>query len=235
MRPEIDFAGRAIQGARDDQEDYYAFEVIDDKRLLLVLADGAGGQASGELASRQAAMGFLDAYADLDGGALPNLKEALVRANRRLAEFMDRDPSKRTTMATTLTAVLVDEHHAHWISVGDSPLLLFREGKIERLNEDHSGAGDPSGKMARNVLRSALVGGRIPLIDWRRDPFALKEGDILVLASDGVWTLTEKQIVKQIAGQQERKASEIAAALISAIQARKKLRQDNVTVAVIKR
>ena len=62
MRPEIDFAGRAIQGQREDQEDFYAFEQLKGGRVLLVVADGAGGQASGELASRNAALGFLDDY-----------------------------------------------------------------------------------------------------------------------------------------------------------------------------
>ena len=235
MRPEIDFAGRAIQGEREDQEDFYAFEVLDKNQLLLVLADGAGGQAAGELASRQAGMGFLDAYSDLDGGALPNLKDALLRANRRLAEFIDRDPAKCSTMATTLLAVLIDDRAVQWISVGDSPLLLFRGGIVTRLNADHSGAGATGEKkMSHNVLRSALVGGRIPLVDWRKESYPLQEGDILLMASDGLWTLSGKEIAAYLSSHGASTASEIAIGLLQALQAKRKLHQDNATVAVVK-
>ncbi len=129
MRPEVDFAGRAIQGDRDNQEDFYAFEPLGKSRLLLVLADGAGGQAKGEAASRSAALGFLDCFGAARGKELPTLSTALDSANQRLAEFIDRDPTHRASMATTLLAVLVNGTSFNWISVGDSPLILFREAR----------------------------------------------------------------------------------------------------------
>lgn len=234
MRPEIDFAGRAIQGDREDQEDFYAFEVLESGRLLLVLADGAGGQASGELASRSASLGFLQCYAAAKGGEEPTLSTALEQGNRYLADFMDRDPERRATMATTLLAVLVDKLSLHWISVGDSPLLLFRDGKAVRLNADHSGAGLTGEKKMKNVLLSALVGGRIPLIDWQRDTYRLHEKDILIAASDGLWTLTLEEIGDYLSSHATEDASALAHGLIELVIATKKPRQDNATIAVIK-
>ena len=63
MLPEIDFAGRQIQGGRDIQEDFYAFEELEEGGLLLVLCDGVGGETSGEVASEIATFGFFDGFA----------------------------------------------------------------------------------------------------------------------------------------------------------------------------
>lgn len=235
MRPEVDFAGRAIQGDRDNQEDFYVFEVLGKSRLLLVLADGAGGQAAGEQASRSAALGFLDCFGAARGKELPALSTALTSANQRLAEFIDRDPSRRASMATTLLAVLVDSGAFSWISVGDSPLILFRGGKAIRLNADHSGAGIPGNiKLPKNLLLSALVGGRIPAIDWRQEPYPLQQNDILIAASDGLWTLTLEEIANTLSSRPIHTASEIAHALLHRLVEKGKPRQDNTTIAVIR-
>jgi serine/threonine protein phosphatase PrpC len=234
MRPEIDFAGRAMQGDREDQEDFYAFEQLAGGRVLVVLADGAGGQASGEVASQTAAVGFLDYFAQSTDEVAASLFAALQAGNRKLALFMDGDPA-RSTMATTLLAAAVDGDQLNWISVGDSPLLLYRAGELSRLNADHSAAGQgATSAHAQNVLRSALVGGRIPMIDWRREPFALLPGDLLVAASDGLWTLSGEEIALCLGEQATHDAAEIAQALLQKVKEREKPRQDNVTVAIIK-
>jgi protein phosphatase len=234
MRPEIDFAGRAIQGQRDDQEDYLAFEQLGD-RLLLVLADGAGGQAAGEHASRNAVLGFLECFAQSQGETVPTLFAALHEGNRRVAAFMGGDPTQLATMATTLLAAVVEEHTLHWISVGDSPLLLFREGRLERLNADHSIA-EPNGtpSHASNVLRSALAGGNIPMIDWRREAYALEPGDILLAASDGLWTLSRAEIAAHLAALVADNATVIANELLRLVKTKAKTNQDNVTIGVMK-
>jgi len=235
MRPEIDFAGRAMQGDREDQEDFYAFEQLAEGRVLVVLADGAGGQASGEVASQTAAEGFLDYFAQSADEVASSLFGALQAGNRKLALFMDGDPARRSTMATTLLAAAVDGDKLNWISVGDSPLLLFRACELSRLNADHSAAGQgATSAHAHNVLQSALVGGRIPMIDWRREPFALLPGDILVAASDGLWTLSGEEIAMCLEEVTAQDAAEIAQALLQKVKECEKPRQDNVTVGIIK-
>jgi protein phosphatase len=235
MTPETDFAGRAIQGHREDQEDFHAFEQLTGGRLLLLVADGAGGQASGELASRHAALGFLECFTRSTDTTVPTLFAALQEGNRRLAAFMDGDPTARATMATTLLAAVVDGLALHWISVGDSPLLLFRDGHLIRLNADHSMAGSKGDSIvARNVLRSALVGGRIPMIDWRREPCVLQENDILIGASDGLWTLSLEEIAVLLRRQAAQTAAEIAHSLLQRLTDKGKSNQDNATIAIVK-
>jgi protein phosphatase len=234
MRPGIDFAGRAIQGQREDQEDFHAFEQIDE-RVIFVLADGAGGQAAGELASRDAVLGFLECFARSQDKTAPTLFAALHEGNRRLAASIDADPGRRTTMATTLLAVVLDAGALQWISVGDSPLLLFREGRLERLNADHSMAGqNGSSSRGRNVLRSALVGGPIPMIDWRREPFPLQDGDVVIAATDGLWTLSLPEVATHLAVLSAERAAVIANELLKLVISKQKSNQDNVTVGVMK-
>jgi PPM family protein phosphatase len=235
MRPEIDFAGRAMQGDRENQEDFYAFEQLSNGRVLIVLADGAGGQAAGEVASQTAAEGFLDYFAQSKDEVAASLFAALQEGNRKLAEFMDGDAERRSTMATTLMAAAVDGDKLNWISVGDSPLLLYRAGELLRLNADHSAAGQgATSSHARNVLRSALVGGRIPMIDWRREAYVLLPGDILIAASDGVWTLSVEEMAACVGEHDAQDAAEIAQELLQRVKAHEKPRQDNVTIGIIK-
>jgi serine/threonine protein phosphatase PrpC len=235
MRPEIDFAGREMQGRRDRQEDYYAFEALGGDKLLLVLADGVGGQAAGELASRAAVTGFMDGFAAAVPPDPQNFPGALASANRRIAEVIDEQPQKRSTMATTLLAVLVDGPALHWISVGDSPLLLFRDGKVRRLNQDQSGAGQKAElHVPKNVLFSALVGGRLPRVDWPRTAWALEKGDIVIAASDGLWTLSSDEVAQYLDRQGAEKAAHLAGGLLQMVGKKAKANQDNVTIAIIK-
>jgi protein phosphatase len=234
LRPEIDFAGRAMQGQREEQEDYLAFEQFGG-RLLLVLADGAGGQAAGEHASRNAVLGFLECFARSQDDTVPTLFAALHEGNRRVAAFMDGHAAPLEAMATTLLAVAIEERTLHWISVGDSPLLLFREGRLMRLNADHSMAGqDGASEGERDVLRSALDGKSIAMIDWRRQVYELQAGDILLAASDGLWTLSLAEIAAHLAVLGPDTAAVIANELLRLVKAKAKVNQDNVTIGVMK-
>jgi protein phosphatase len=130
--------------------------------------------------------------------------------------------------------------------VGDSPLYLVRRGEIVLLNEDHSLAPEID-KLAvaglisweaamadprRHVLRSALTGTEIDLVDRSRRPLALQPGDVVVLASDGIHTIPEAEIARLVS-----KASTPAAAadaLLAAVAAVGDAYQDNTTVVVVR-
>jgi protein phosphatase len=234
MRPEIDFAGRAIQGQREDQEDYLAFEQLGD-RTILVLADGAGGEAAGEHASRNAVLGFLECFAQSNDAIAPTLFAALHEGNRRVAAFIDGAPAEHAAMATTLVAAVVEERELRWISVGDSPLLLFRAGRLVRLNADHSiPARSNAAPGTSNLLRSALGGQSIAMIDWRREAYALEEGDVILAASDGLLTLSLPEIASHLAVLTAENAVVIANELLRLVKAKAKVNQDNVTVGIMK-
>ncbi len=152
-------------------------------------------------------------------------------------------------MGTTLVATAFTPETLEWVSVGDSPLYLYRGGEIALLNEDHSlapaldqlardGHITPEAALAdprRHMLRSALSGEPLDLVDRCRKPLALHPGDIIILASDGLQTLETSEIARIITARNTAAPDEIAASLIDAVEQRREPYQDNATVMVIRK
>jgi serine/threonine protein phosphatase PrpC len=138
----------------------------------------------------------------------------------------------------------VEDEALSWISVGDCSLLLFRQGKLRRLNEDHSmrsvlrkmvAAGRVSARAAsqdprRSMLRSALRGGEIRLIDGSPVPLPLIPGDLVILASDGLETLKSRAIVRVLKRAAALDPALVVDRLLSAVRAARTPHQDNVTI-----
>jgi PPM family protein phosphatase len=251
---EQDFAARQYRGRRENQEDYYAFAdatvAQEDalSRLLLVVGDGLGAHAGGNVASYLAVGSFIKSYHDNERVPGSRLRVALDAANETLGMMMNRLPLVSNTMGTTLLSVLVTPTTLEWISVGDSPLFLYREGKLARINADHSLSpiiderlrrGEITEEEAahhpdRHVLQSALLGHPLTLVDVVSEPLPLQRGDIVVAASDGILTLTERQLEDLLSFGRHTTADKIADAIIFAIRRINLERQDNTTVGVVK-
>lgn len=266
-----DFAGRQIIGSRDEQQDSYAFSIVDGddegaEKLLVVIADGMGGHFGGRQASQAALKAFVDAFfealdiptksedgekAHTDGAGSREataLKDALTAANRAVDEMIATDPEPLAEAGTTLVAALVSRQFVRWISVGDSPLLLVRKGKLTRLNADHSmrwvlaekvaarqmRAADAKVHPERNTLLAALNGAEILKIDTPAEPFALKRGDILLAASDGLLTLTDAEISKTLKKLRAAPAVEVVHGLLEGVLEKALPTQDNTTLAVVR-
>lgn len=151
-------------------------------------------------------------------------------------------------MGTTFAATLITGSKLHWISVGDSPLYLFRNNKLRQINADHSLAPQidllvANGMMSpedgyshpnRNVLTSVLIGDDIPKIDCPEDPLILNAGDVLVLASDGLQTLRNDQIETILRRSKNRNTIEITDRLLNGVCAAQNPDQDNISIVVIR-
>jgi len=241
----FEHATRAAKGARSYQED--AAEVREDAgELTAVLADGMGGHVGGAMASRLACMFFLQAFAMSSARDVrPRLGEALDVANEAIAQETDKDPSL-TGMGCTLVGATFGPSGLEWVSVGDSPLFLVRKGEIVLLNEDHSLAPEidklaERGKISwdearadprRHVLRSALTGAEIDMVDRSQRPLALQPGDAVILASDGIHSISRADIARVVAGANTSDAA--AEALLAAVEAAGDAYQDNTTVVVVR-
>jgi hypothetical protein len=101
----------------------------------------------------------------------------------------------------------------------------LQEGKIskeEAKNHPH-----------RNALRSAVTGGELSLIDTPSSPYVIQDRDVIVLASDGILSLSDYEIIEQIEANNQLTAENIAGALIAAVRAKRRPKQDNTTVQVL--
>ena len=187
--------------------------------LVAVLADGMGGHAGGALASKTVCEAFIDSFARSSGGAAmrEQLLQALNAGNDRITDIVRHDPAL-TGMGSTVVGAIFSANGLEWISVGDSPLYLYRRGEVALLNEDHSLApaldkmaadGEISEEQARNdprrhMLRSAITGEELDLIDISKQPLSLEQDDYIIVASDGIHTLEPGELVRVISGYAQR-------------------------------
>lgn len=172
------------------------------KGSLLLVADGMGGAAGGQIASRMAATCV---YEMLSGGWASgsssgqeafraHLVEAAEKANTRVHEWsLQHDPYRGMGSTLTLAGVLDDVVHlAH---VGDSRAYLVRDGQPRQLTEDQTvvqqlldaGALDEDEAKRspqRHVLLQAL--GPEPEVQVATSSERIRHGDVLLLCSDGL-------------------------------------------------
>lgn len=240
-------ASRQWQGARPYQEDSFATLEVDmagrgaADALLMVLADGMGGAAGGATASRTAVEAFVRGFPTSNGTAGARFRECLDAATASLRGQEIRNP-RLGGMGTTVVAALYDGRRIDWLSVGDSPMWLYASGTLERLNADHSMApilerlvltGELSPEAARrdrrrNMLRSAVTGSPSELVDCGSRPCCLRPGDYLLVASDGIETLAEAEIARELFAA-DGNAEAAADALDRAVRTAAGPGQDNVT------
>jgi PPM family protein phosphatase len=258
--PPFEHAVAATRGARDYQEDTAAFlsdvgAVVAlssegpgyDQSGFAVLADGMGGHTGGALASRTVCENFLRFVAAAKGDMSERLVAGLGAANAAIANKIAENPLL-AGMGSTLVGAAFGPVGIEWVSVGDSPLFLFRRGEVALLNEDHSLAPEldrmvAEGKLTaiearhdprRHMLRSAVTGEEIDLLDVSRQPLKLEPGDYIVLASDGIATLETNEIARVIQGYAKDGAAAVAKAIIRSIEALREPYQDNATVLVVR-
>ena len=233
-------SGQSI-GQRERQEDRLAAAQLRDagNTSAFVLADGMGGHARGDVAADLATKAFL---ASLKKNPFA-LDEALSAANRSIRDAIASDGAL-SGMGSTIVGAIVADAGLRWISVGDSPLMLVRGGRLFRLNADHSmreiladmvkagrlSADDAAHDPQRSALRSAVSGSEIELIDAPDDAVPLETGDVILLASDGIETLTEGEIAGIAQTARAGGARRIVADLLAEVDSRGRKHQDNTSI-----
>ncbi len=167
---------------------------------LFAVADGMGGYAAGEVASRSTIKAFETATYSLrheqgEQNIFDVLQEAFAKANMHVLK-MAASNDKFNGMGTTLTALyLPDEATAFCCHIGDSRLYLYRDGKLQQITRDHTYVADLQAKgeiteeealihPKRHMLMQAMGVEEHIQIDNIR--FALQSGDRLLMCSDGL-------------------------------------------------
>lgn len=257
MRPPFDFdaASALSKGQRSYQEDAVIADFSRGAEVgVAVLADGMGGHAAGDVASKivvtEVFSELMFQRGDLETfqtGVTTCLMDAALAANDCLRDHVGAHPETRG-MGATLVATVIIGKNLYWISIGDSPLYLFRDGGLSQLNEDHSlapqidfmvksgllDAQDALRHPDRNTLTSVLFGEDVPKIDCPQDPLELRPGDILIVASDGLQFLSEDQITTVLNANADAQSSEIADILLEGVHQLNDPELDNVSFSVVK-
>ena len=250
----FDTASAISKGSRDYQEDAIISDFTAGSDLsMVVLADGMGGHAAGDVASKVVVTEvFRELTFKRDAMTTGKLKitdvlrNAASVANTCLAQLVEQFPEHKG-MGATLLGVIFHGNALHWVSIGDSPLFLFRDNELRQLNEDHSlgphieylhKTGTLTDEEAenhpeRNVLTSVLSGQDVPLIDCPQSSFTLLPGDVILVASDGLQYLSNDAIARVLRDRPMCRSSELADALMEGVMALNNSDLDNVTFEAI--
>ncbi|MCZ6579321.1 MAG: SUMF1/EgtB/PvdO family nonheme iron enzyme [Gammaproteobacteria bacterium] len=249
MSVEFEIASDQIDGARDYQEDAYMISQLGDTEAgescaLVVMADGMGGHAAGNVASNMVIATFNKTFQSNfpTEDIAESLTESLNRSNDQISTSVKETPALQGMGCTMVSAYLQDDK-LYWVSVGDSHLYLIRDREISKQNADHSYGAyldtmkeqgmeiDEQTGMSRNMLISAMTGEEISNIDVSSEPIKLIPGDRIIVASDGLDTLGTGAIVQYSSWSAT--AKECVYALLKAVEDANKLNQDNTTLIVV--
>ena len=235
-------AGLSDLGCRraNNEDSFGIYDFEDDTRgCLLVLADGMGGAAAGEVASRLAVDEVHAVYQDTRG---PSPKDVLGKgfemANRAIRERASADKDLEG-MGTTCTAVSVVGRDLVLAHVGDSRAYLVDANTIQQLSNDHTvanelakmGAGNgPAAKAASHVLTRSLGSQDIVPVDLSSSALQLNDGAAVVLCSDGLSGMVAPEEILDIV----REESPESACHTLVELARARGGPDNITVVIAK-
>jgi protein phosphatase len=216
---------------------------------VMVLADGMGGHAAGEVASRMAISALISLALEVPDWIFRVDEEHALEIERRARERVQEvgailvERGKREAalrgMGTTLTAVRSLGRDLLIVHVGDSRAYLLRAGMLHRLTRDHTYAqhlvsigqlapDDVADSRHRHVLINAL-GGACVDVHVDTDQMQLEDGDRLLLCSDGLTDLVDDETITRILRETSR-SSDACERLVQ--QALDNGGHDNVTVIV---
>jgi protein phosphatase len=232
---------------RENNEDRYAYwepdadEEFARKGRLAVVADGMGGHEGGQEASRIAVEAIQEVFSETSSADPQALLVAGFQiAHERILQYAAGQPELRG-MGTTATAVVLLGNQLYYAHVGDSRLYLVRESSLSRLTHDHSYVGrlvengvispeEAETHPQRHILTAALGAGAEASPDTPAHPVALQKGDVLILCTDGLWSLLSENEIPSIVAARE--LPEACQAMIKI--AKDRGAPDNITVQLIR-
>lgn len=257
----FDFAEDRDIGSRKQQEDYGKFQVMDDgtptQSLVYALADGMGGMAGGEVASRLVVNAFLHDLKNNAGSGMAEpqmLLHAMEAADASLGRLKQLESPELSAMGCTLCCAWLVDNRLYYLSVGDSLLYLIRSNKLWRLNDIHNHREDmrrlaeregrdwfalerePSIVQLGSRITSYIGGSGVNQVHCPEVAMELQAGDSLLVASDGILALTPREIVMSLRNESIEfpSASRCVSLLLDNVLSKRRARQDNVSIGLIR-
>ncbi len=172
--------------------EYREFEI--QEITPFVVADGMGGHACGEKASRL----VLEYLKDKKPKNREELKEIVINSKKYLDEYIEKGNEFCYGMGTALAGIYLSPEKVLIFNVGDCRVYRFRNGNLELLTKDHTFVFRlyEEGKITydelrlhpeRHILETAVMGGyqELPEVFVRKEE--IKKGDLFLICSDGLW------------------------------------------------
>ncbi len=208
----INIARATLQGNRRINQDRY-ISIESEDTILLGLADGMGGHPKGEVAAQiliDTCTSFFNRSTKPIHSPREFLHRLLQKSHENITAFgLDHEPPIKPR--TTAVVALIQEGLVRWAHAGDSRLYLFRNGEVMQRTVDHSyvqhledhGLISPDSAIShpqRNYVTRCL-GGNIssPEITVSK-ALRLKDGDTILLCSDGLWSQTQETDMAELLG-----------------------------------
>lgn len=229
--------GRRRETNQDDM--YTSEQAIGSLPNLFLVADGMGGHAAGDFASRYTIEKIVEhigtsAYKE----PVAILKEAVQCANEELIGVAEREPEKQG-MGTTIVASTIIDQRMYTANVGDSRLYVVNGQGITQITRDHSlveemvrlgemDKADAKYHPDKNIITRAI--GVMPEVSVDFFETTLEAGDIVLMCTDGLTNMVDDEDIKRIVLAQ-RDMVERAEKLVEA--ANENGGRDNITVVLI--
>lgn len=155
--------------------------------------DGLGGELQGEMASYLAAKVFSESE-DMDGDAEEYLMTLSKRMNEEVCSYMTAEKIKQ--MGTTMAAMFFENDKAYGMSLGDSRIYIYRDGRLKQLSNDH--CFSRPGRLRRRLVM--FLGASDNLEEMTPDVFKInvKAKDVFLICSDGVTDMIRNEKLEDI-------------------------------------
>src|ERR1700730_17867659 len=248
IRPGVELASLSDIGCqRENNEDHYAYwepssdEEFARKGRLAIVADGMGGHEGGQEASRIAVESIKEVFANApDNDVQSLLTVGFQIAHERILKYAAAHPELQG-MGTTATAIALQGNLLYYAHVGDSRLYMVRGTNISRVTHDHSyvgrlvqngviSAAEAEIHPQRHILTAALGAGTELLPETPEHAIELQKDDLLVLCTDGLWSLLSEDEIRDVLSRSE--PTEACRALIQMTKDRGG--PDNITLQVLR-
>lgn len=229
----------------NNEDTFITQKVMGNRMVLAAVIDGVGGYNGGEVAADIAKNVMIDRLSGLQGEIIPGMIDAFKLASKQISDRKLED-KELESMACVATIALVDieNNQFFYAHVGDTRLYLLRDTSLVKISKDHSFVGflEDSGRLTedaamnhpkRNEINKALgftsqIDTDDSFIETGQSPFL--PGDMLLLCSDGLTDMVDKngilEIITQNTSLQDKAAKLIATANANG-------GRDNVTVVLV--
>lgn len=214
LKPEVPtgvrVAGIHNIGARPYQEDSLGTGLLDDG-ILAVVADGMGGLSGGDRVSQKIVCTMLEYGKQLPPGRMDGVLEAMLSGvNQEVNRMLGPDGLYKS--GSTALAVLVRNNRFHWLTVGDSRIYFYHNGKLTQLNQEHNVGQDVLLKAVRGELTfpeakatpkkgrvTSFIGmGKLKYVEKSCRSIPLAPGDRIVLMTDGVFNMLPDETIRSV-------------------------------------